>query len=136
MHPNKLIQGVQPVEDTAYEAIVKLGTQVGWEGLMPQSKKATKTGNGSKQPQGSDTGSKAKVEKGKATAVRGKKQEVKAEEQEDDIKAEPWHNPSNTAAQPTRTSSRPKRKAAVVDPSEVELSDPPVAKPKREWKKR
>ena len=126
---------MQPVEPQAYDAIVKLGTEGGWEGLLPQGKKAGKAVKTEPEEVGSSaTKGKSAGVKREAATPKSKKATVKAEAK-DDVKEEQM-DPSQSSTRPTRTSGRPKRKAAVVDPSDSELSDLPEIKPKRAGRKR
>ena len=126
---------MQPVEPQAYDAIVKLGTEGGWEGFLPQGKKAGKAVKTEPEEVGSSAtkGKSAGVKRGAATP-KSNKASVKVEVK-DDVKEE-HTDPSQASTKPTRTSGRSKRKAAVVDSSDSELSDLPEIKPKRAGKKR
>jgi hypothetical protein len=72
-----LIEGVQPVMEEAYEAVVQLGTQGGWEGLVVKPGKA-KTAKAKDEP------TDEKDEKGPAKKEKPKKATVKKEAVEDD----------------------------------------------------
>jgi hypothetical protein len=72
----ELMAGVQPVTQEAYEAVVQLGTQGGWEGLVVKPGKA-KTAKAKDEP------TDEKVEKGPAKKEKPKKATVKKEAVED-----------------------------------------------------
>jgi hypothetical protein len=74
----KLIEGVQPVTEEAYEAVVQLGTQGGWEGLVVKPGKAKAKAAEVKDEQKDET-----VKKGPAKKEKPKKATVKKEAVED-----------------------------------------------------
>jgi hypothetical protein len=75
----ELMVGVQPVTEEAYEAVVQLGTQGGWEGLVVKPGKAK-----AKAAEVKDEQKEEKVEKGPAKKEKPKKATVKKEAVEDE----------------------------------------------------
>jgi hypothetical protein len=85
-----LIEGVQPVTEEAYEAVVQLGTQGGWEGLVVKPGKAK-----AKAAEVKDEQKEEKVEKGSDKKGPAKKTTVKKEAAEDEELEEKKNTPKS-----------------------------------------
>jgi predicted RNA-binding protein with PUA-like domain len=86
----ELMTGVQPVTEEAYEAVVQLGTQGGWEGLVVKPGKAK-----AKAAEVKDKQKEEKVEKGSDKKGPAKKTTVKKEAAEDEELEEKKNTPKN-----------------------------------------
>ena len=108
----RLIEGVQPVTEEAYEAVVSLGTNGGWEGLVVKPGKAKAKAAEVKDEQNDETVKKGPVKKGQAKKATVKKEAVEDEKPEE--KVVPKSKKRNSKAEvikeePTEGTRRSKR---------------------------
>jgi hypothetical protein len=86
----ELIEGVQPVTEEAYEAVVQLGMEGGWEGLVVKPGKAKAKAAEVKDEQKDET-----VKKGPAKKEKPKKATVKKEAAEEEELEEKKNTPNS-----------------------------------------